>query len=122
MIPNELIIQTIVFYSFYFLGGFILLLFPPKINKWYGMRTKKSLKSSENWYIAQAKSAKYIMLFSLVLFLLSLFVKFVSGAMINARALYVLIDILFIIIATFVTYFLVEQKIIFFSNKNIETF
>jgi uncharacterized membrane protein len=122
MIPNELIIQTIVFYSFYFLGGFILLLFPPKINKWYGMRTKKSLKSSENWYIAQAKSAKYIMLFSLVLFLLSLFVKFVSGAMINALALYVLIDILFIIIATFVTYFLVEQKIIFFSNKNIETF
>jgi uncharacterized membrane protein len=122
MIPNELIIQTIVFYSFYFLGGFILLLFPPKINKWYGMRTKKSLKSSENWYIAQAKSAKYIMLFSLVLFLLSLFVKFVSGAMINALALYVLIDILFIIIATFVTYFLVEQKIIFFSNKNIEMF
>ena len=122
MLPNELIIQTIVFYSFYFLGGFILLLFPPKINKWYGMRTKKSLKSSENWYIAQAKSAKYIMLFSLVLFLLSLFVKFVSGAMINALALYVLIDILFIIIATFVTYFLVEQKIIFFSNKNIETF
>jgi uncharacterized membrane protein len=122
MIPNELIIQTIVFYSFYFLGGFILLLFPPKINKWYGMRTKKSLKSSENWYIAQAKSAKYIMLFSLVLFLLSLFVKFVSGAIINALALYVLIDILFIIIATFVTYFLVEQKIIFFSNKNIETF
>jgi uncharacterized membrane protein len=122
MIPNELIIQTIVFYSFYFLGGFILLLFPPKINKWYGMRTKKSLKSSENWYIAQAKSAKHIMLFSLVLFLLSLFVKFVSGAMINALALYVLIDILFIIIATFVTYFLVEQKIIFFSNKNIETF
>jgi hypothetical protein len=86
------------------------------------MRTKKSLKSSENWYIAQAKSAKYIMLFSLVLFLLSLFVKFVSGAMINALALYVLIDILFIIIATFVTYFLVEQKIIFFSNKNIEMF
>jgi uncharacterized membrane protein len=122
MIPNELIIQTIVFYSFYFLGGFILLLFPPKINKWYGMRTKKSLKSSENWYIAQAKSAKYIMLFSLVLFLISLFVKFVSGAIINALALYVLIDILLIIIATFVTYFLVEQKIIFFSNKNIETF
>lgn len=111
MLPIELFIQSIVFYSFYFLGGLILYLFPPKKNKWYGMRTKKSLKSSENWYIAQAKSAKYIMFFSLVLFLTSLLVKITSGAIVNALVLYVLIDILFIIIATFVTFFLVEQKI-----------
>ncbi|MES2836760.1 MAG: SdpI family protein [Bacteroidota bacterium] len=48
--------------------GIIVWIFSPKkINHWYGYRTPKSMKSIENWNIANAYSARVLVLSSLAI-------------------------------------------------------
>ena len=45
-----------------FLGNLILKNPPEKINYFYGFRTKKSMKTQENWYKAQINCGLYLKL------------------------------------------------------------
>lgn len=66
---KQLLILALILFLISLLTGLVLYFFPPKaINKIYGYRTPRAMKSIENWQYANKTSAK-AMLFSALSFL-----------------------------------------------------
>lgn len=106
-----LTIQTVVFYGLFFVSGLFLKFFPPKKNRFYGFRTNKALESDENWFFAQGIASGLIVIFSISFFFISIFIKYLTGFLYQAFTLYTIIDTLLLLVATFMIYFLTEDKL-----------
>lgn len=106
-----LMFQTIFFYGLFFISGLALYFFPPKKNRWYGFRTNKALNSDENWYMAQKSSSKCILMFAPILVLISLLIKYSTDFNSSSLALYTIIDVLLLILATVMIFFITEEKL-----------
>ncbi|ESU31865.1 hypothetical protein G3A_14420 [Bacillus sp. 17376] len=77
------------------LAGIILSLFPPKkINKIYGYRTSKSMRSKENWDKANRYSSRLMILFGVIILLFSFVIRSPILNLINLGASIILIFIL----------------------------
>lgn len=113
-----LLIQTVFFYGLFFISGIILKYFPPKMNNWYGFRTRKALKSEDNWYFAQSEASKLILIFTPIVFSFSLLIKYLTDFNYSALTLYSIIDILLLIVTTVMIYFLTEDRLKEHLNKN----
>ena len=105
-----LLAQTFFCYSLFFIAGLILKFFPPKMNKWYGFRTTRALKSEENWDYAQAQSSRYILIITPLFVVFSILIKYLTDFNYLASILYSIIDVLLLIIAVVMIYFLTEDK------------
>lgn len=106
-----LTLQTVVFYGLFFLSGLVLKFFPPKKNKFYGFRTNKALKNDEDWYFAQNIASTLIVIFASVFFLISMLIKYFTDFLYQSFTLYTIIDSLLLLVATFMIYFLTEDKL-----------
>jgi uncharacterized membrane protein len=74
---NPAFILSALAATIFTVAGVITLKFPPrKINWIYGYRTSSSMKSQEKWDFAQHYSAKEMIRFGVILFLISLLILF----------------------------------------------
>lgn len=106
-----LLIQTLIFYGLFFISGLILKYIPPKMNNWYGFRTRKALKNEDNWYFAQTEASTLILTFTPIVFILSSLIKYLTDFNYSALILYSIIDILLLIVTTVMIYFLTEDRL-----------
>ncbi len=106
-----LLVQTFVFYGLFLGSGILLWFFPPKMNNWYGFRTSKALKNENNWNFAQAESSKLILIIAPICLTISLLIKYLTDFNYLVLTLYSIIDILLLIVSTFMIYFLTEDKL-----------
>jgi|688.fasta_scaffold01376_37 uncharacterized membrane protein len=104
-------LKTIIFYGPFFLSGLILKFYPPAKNKFYGFRTNLALKNDYNWFYAQNVASKYIIIFAPLFFFISILIKYLTGFMFQAIVLYTIIDILMLIVATVMIFFLTEDNL-----------
>jgi uncharacterized membrane protein len=104
-------LKTIIFYGPFFLSGLILKFYPPAKNKFYGFRTNLALKNDYNWFYAQNLASKYIIIFAPLFFFISILIKYLTGFMFQAIVLYTIIDILMLIVATVMIFFLTEDNL-----------
>jgi uncharacterized membrane protein len=104
-------LKTIIFYGPFFLSGLILKFYPPAKNKFYGFRTNLALKNDYNWFYAQNVASKYIIISAPLFFFISILIKYLTGFMFQAIVLYTIIDILMLIVATVMIFFLTEDNL-----------
>ncbi len=92
-----------------FVAGFILSVLPPKKINWlYGYRTQRSMKNEHSFEYANKLSAKLLMLFSAISFLISL----LAIKLFNYNAFWL------IFIGLFFTIIITERRLKKFNTEN----
>lgn len=106
-----LLLQTFLFYGIFLVVGIIFKFFPPDPSKIIGFRSTSTLNNEEDWLLTQKIASNLIIITSVILIIVSLAIKYLTHFLYQAFILYTIIDILLLLVAIFMIYFLTHDKL-----------
>lgn len=106
-----LLLQTFLFYGIFFIVGLVFKFFPPSPNKIIGFRSTSELNNEKDWFITLKIVSNLILITSFILIIVSLAIKFLTHFLYQAFILYTIIDILLLLVAIFMIYFLTHDRL-----------